>query len=180
MDERAIRGTIRDNSGGDIMSSHYVVGVDLGTTYTCAAVADSTSNRVVQLTGTSQTIPSVVSINGDEVIAGEAAERRLVTNPSETAREFKRRFGDPAPLVLGGAAYGSEVVTSHLLREVLRRTAQVEGAPAAAVGLAHPASWGPFRLDLLREAAALAGVEHVELVPEPHRPSMGCSIKWRE
>jgi molecular chaperone DnaK len=85
------------------VSSRYAAGVDLGTTYTGAAVADGRSARVVQLSGTSQTIPSVVSINGDTVLAGEAAERRLVTHPADTAREFKRRFGDPAPLVLGGA-----------------------------------------------------------------------------
>jgi actin-like ATPase involved in cell morphogenesis len=145
------------------------VGVDLGTTYTCAAVSEppGTDVRVVQLTGTSQTIPSVVSITDDGVVAGEAAERRLVSNPTTTAREFKRRLGDATPLVLGGEAYGAEVLSGHLLSEVLDRVERNEGSRPGVVGLAHPASWGPFRLDLLRDAARHAGVDDVVLVPEP-------------
>ena len=145
----------------------HAVGVDLGTTYTCAAVADRGGVRVVQLTGTSQTVPSIVSITDDGVIAGEAAERRLVSHPSDTAREFKRRFGDPSPMVLAGATYTTEQITSFLLREVLDRVEQAEGSAPTVVGLSHPASWGPFRLDLLRSVATEAGVTQVELIPEP-------------
>jgi len=144
------------------------VGVDLGTTYTCAAVADPGGTaRVVQLTGTSQTIPSVVSITDQGVIAGEAAERRLISNPTDTAREFKRRLGDATPIVLAGEGYGAEVLTGHLLSEVLERVEQNEGGRPSVVGLAHPAAWGPFRLDLLRDAARHAGVDDAVLVPEP-------------
>ncbi len=145
----------------------YALGVDLGTTYTCAAVAGDGAARVAQLTGTSQTIPSVVSKTDTGFLAGEAAERRLTSHPAETAREFKRRFGDPAPIVLGGATYGADALTAELLREVIARVETLEGAGPAAVALAHPASWGPFRLDLLRKAAAQAGVADVLLVPEP-------------
>src|SRR6056297_3313556 len=105
------------------------VGVDLGTTYTCAAVADGAgrSARVVQLTGTSQTIPSVVSMTDEGVVAGEAAERRLVSHPATTAREFKRRLGDATPIVLGSDTYGAEVLTGHLLADVLQRVERNEG-----------------------------------------------------
>lgn len=146
------------------------VGVDLGTTYTCAAVVDAPGGapRVVQLSGTSQTIPSVVSSADDGGwIAGEAAERRLVSHASTTVREFKRRLGDATPVVLGTNAVPAEELTGHLLREVLDRVEQNEGSRPSVVGLSHPASWGPFRLDLLRDAARHAGVDDVVLVPEP-------------
>ncbi|MEQ9163318.1 MAG: Hsp70 family protein, partial [Ilumatobacter fluminis] len=147
----------------------FAVGVDLGTTYTCAAVSEPPGERarVVQLTGTSQTIPSVVSITDEGVVAGEAAERRLVSHPQTTAREFKRRLGDATPIVLGSETYGAEVLTGHLLGEVLQRVERNEGGSPAVVGLAHPASWGPFRLDLLRDAGRHAGLDEVVLVPEP-------------
>ena len=145
----------------------YALGVDLGTTYTCAAVADDGAPRVAQLTGTSHTIPSVVSVTDDGLLAGEAAERRIISHPTATAREFKRRFGDPAPIVLDGQTYGADALTAALLREVVRRVETAEGSAPAAVALAHPASWGPFRLDLLRAAATQAGLDDVQLVPEP-------------
>ncbi len=148
-------------------TAKYALGVDLGTTYTCAAIADDGPPRVVQLTGTSQTIPSVVSKTDNGMLAGEAAERRLTTHPAATAREFKRRFGDPAPMVLDGQAFGADALTAELLGEVIRRVRTVEGEPPSIVALAHPASWGPFRLDLLRSAATQAGVTDVQLVSEP-------------
>ena len=146
----------------------YALGIDLGTTYTCAAVAGGGGPpRVVQLSGTSQTIPSVVSIADGSVLAGEAAERRLVSHPADTAREFKRRFGDPAPIVLAGRTYGAEVLTGHLVAEVIERVTRAEGESPTTVAIAHPASWGPFRLDLLRDAARQAGIDDLVLVPEP-------------
>lgn len=146
----------------------YALGVDLGTTTTCAAVVDgSGAARVVQLSGRSHTMRSIVSITADGVVAGDGAERRLVSHPADTAREFKRRFGDPAPMVLAGRPIGADILTGHLLAEAVRRVEQSEGNPPALVTLSHPASWGPFRRDLLVQAAATAGVDDVALVPEP-------------
>lgn len=148
-------------------AARYALGVDLGTTYTCAAVAADGAPRIAQLTGTSHTIPSVVSRTEAGFMAGEAAERRIISHPASTAREFKRRFGDPAPIVLDGQTFGADALTAALLREVVQRVETAEGAPPSAVALAHPASWGPFRLDLLRSAATQAGISDVRLVPEP-------------
>ena len=146
----------------------YQLGVDLGTTSTSAAVARSGQASIVQLTTDSQVMPSVISIHDDgEVLCGEVAARRAVTDPTRTIREFKRRFGDPAPIVLGGQGYGADVLTGHLLADVIERTRSTEGDLPAGLALAHPASWGPFRLDMLRSAAAHAGYPDVELVPEP-------------
>lgn len=146
----------------------YELGVDLGTTYTAAAVRRGGSVRVVQLTGDSQSMPSVVAVRDDgELIAGQAAERRATTHPSRAVREFKRRFGDAAPIVLGGRAHSVQDLTARLLTEVIDRTAEIEGGRPARLALAHPASWGPFRLDGLRAAAASVGYDDVVLVPEP-------------
>lgn len=146
----------------------YELGVDLGTTYTAAAVRRGGSVRVVQLTGDSQSMPSVVAVRDDgELIAGQAAERRATTHPSRAVREFKRRFGDAAPIVLGGRAHSVQDLTARLLAEVIDRTAEIEGSRPSRLALAHPASWGPFRLDGLRAAAASVGYDDVVLVPEP-------------
>jgi molecular chaperone DnaK len=146
----------------------YLLGVDLGTTSTSAAVARGGRAATVQLTADSQVMPSVVSVRDDgDVLCGEVAERRAVTDPSRTIREFKRRFGDPAPVVLGGKAYGADELTGHLLADVIARTTTVEGEAPTRLGLSHPAAWGPFRLELLRKAAAQAGHDSVILVPEP-------------
>jgi hypothetical protein len=45
------------------------------------------------------------------LVCGDAAARRAAVSPDRTAREFKRRLGDPTPVMLGGEPYA---VTSLL------------------------------------------------------------------
>ena len=90
------------------------------------------------------------------VLVGDAAERRAALEPTRVAREFKRRLGDPTPLVLGGAPYGAERLTAPLLRQIFDQVSAQRGEPPAAVVLTHPASYGEYKMDLLREAIRLA------------------------
>src|SRR5436190_7689440 len=85
---------------GDVVET---LGIDLGTTYSAAAVFADGRGEVFDLGERSPQIPSVVAVRPDgEVLIGEAAERRAISEPARTAREFKRRLGDPVPIVLGG------------------------------------------------------------------------------
>ena len=62
-------------------------------------------------------IPSVVLLRSDgEMLIGEAAERRSQTEPDRFAREFKRRMGDPTPVLLGGSPFSAHALTARLLR----------------------------------------------------------------
>ena len=152
----------------------YQLGIDLGTTYTAAAVARAGTAHAVQLTPDAHSMPSVVALRDDgSMLAGEAAMRRALAEPTRVGREFKRRFGDAAPMVLGGTRTSAEALTTALLREVLARVEQVEGQPPSRVTLTHPAAWGPFRLDKLRAVAAEAGIEHLDLLAEPVAAALG-------
>ena len=138
----------------------YQLGIDLGTTYTAAAVARGGRVEVAALGTAGPVIPSVVLLRADgEVLVGEVAVRRGLEEPTRVAREFKRRLGDPTPLVLGGTPYGAEALTGHLLRSVVRMVAEREGSAPDRVVLTHPANYGPYKLDMMREVARLAGLD---------------------
>ncbi len=146
----------------------YQLGIDLGTTYSAAAVAESGSAEIFQLGTSMASIPSVVLLRDDgTVLTGEAAQRRSLFESGRTAREFKRRFGDPTPYLLGGTPYGVEALTGHLMASIVDRVATERGEPTGAVVLAHPAAYGPYKLGFLEDAARLAGVGEVRFVPEP-------------
>jgi molecular chaperone DnaK (HSP70) len=84
------------------MTETYRLGVDLGTTYTAAAIERDGRVEMCTLGERSASIPTVVLVRPDgEVLVGDAAQRRSSAEPTRVAREFKRRLGDPAPLVLG-------------------------------------------------------------------------------
>ena len=141
------------------------LGVDLGTTWTAAALSDGRTVEPVKLGSAGATMPSVVAIADGAPVAGEAAVRVGRDQPTAVAREFKRRLGDSTPIVLAGTPYGPEALTGHLLAHVV--TAAGGAGAVGAVTLTHPATWGEFKLDLLREAGRVAGLSDVELIPEP-------------
>ncbi|HZP28317.1 MAG TPA: Hsp70 family protein [Acidimicrobiia bacterium] len=149
------------------------LGVDLGTTWTAAArCAPGGEAEALALGESGPAMPSVVAVEGDTVLAGDAAERRLLAEPSSGAREPKRRLGDTTPFVIGGTPYGADTLMGHLLRHVLAVAAGGDGGQPEQVVLTHPANWGEFKLDLLREAGRVAGVGDVTLLSEPEAAAL--------
>ena len=88
----------------------YSLGVDLGTTFVAAAVARGSRVEMFTLGDRTVVTPAVVYARDDgSLVTGEAANRRAVSSPDRVGREFKRRLGDPTPVMLGGAPHAVTV-----------------------------------------------------------------------
>jgi molecular chaperone DnaK len=146
----------------------YYLGIDLGTTYASAATWRNGRVEVVTLGTRAAVDPSVVFIGSDDqTLTGEAADRRGVTDPNRVAREFKRRLGDPTPIVVGGVPFSADALMARQLRAIVAAVVEREGGSPAGIAVTHPASWGAYKLDLLRQAIARADLDDVILVSEP-------------
>lgn len=148
----------------------YVLGVDLGTTYTAAATwdPDEGAARMLGLGNRALQIPSVLYRQGDGAfLVGEPAERRGISDPANVVREFKRRIGDHVPIVIGTTPYSPQSLTAKLLRWVVDLATERIGSPPDFITLTHPANWGNFKIDLLMQAAALADLDNVTTCSEP-------------
>jgi actin-like ATPase involved in cell morphogenesis len=158
----------------------YHLGIDLGTTYTAAATHENGRIEVVPLGDRGPSIPSVLYLRPDgNVVAGDAANRHAVTDPERIAREFKRRLGDPTPIMFAGNPTPPEMLTGHLLRWVYDTVVRSKGAAPATVALTHPANWGPYKRDLLSRAADTAGLAGVNLVTEPQAAAISYANQER-
>jgi YVTN family beta-propeller protein len=146
----------------------YQLGVDLGTTFTAAAVNRDGRTEVVTLGTRALQIPSVVYLREDgELLVGEPAERRSVTAPGRIAREFKRRMGDPTPILLGGTPFSAHALTGKLLREVVEVVTAGEGGPPDAIVVTYPANWGEYKKELLEQAIRHADIGSARTAIEP-------------
>ena len=146
----------------------YSLGIDLGTTFTAAATCIDGRTDIVSLGNHAATIPSMVFLRDDgDVIIGDVAQRRGQEQPDRLAREFKRRFGDATPIMLGHTPYSAERLMAAVLTQVSARVAERQGGPPDGVAIAHPANWGPYKIELLRQAAQLGGLGGARLVTEP-------------
>src|ERR1700734_3765027 len=76
-----------------------IIGIDLGTTNSCVAVAETTAGGKLEVTiipnaEGARTTPSVVGFTaGGERLVGQAAKRQAVTNATNTIYAVKRLMG---------------------------------------------------------------------------------------
>lgn len=146
----------------------YALGIDLGTTFTAAAVMRGDRAEVMPLGNHAATVPTMVFLREDDrVLIGDAAERRGVAEPARLAREFKRRLGDTAPIMLDRTPFSADRLLGVMLRQILADVAERQGGDPDVVALTHPANWGEYKVDLLRQAIDAAGVRDAVYLTEP-------------
>ncbi|MDN5920796.1 MAG: Hsp70 family protein, partial [Pseudonocardia sp.] len=156
----------------------YLLGIDLGTTFTAAAVLrlrdgePAGGPEVLALSDRGAGMPSVVFAPDDgELLFGGAAQRRALGEPDRVAREFKRRIGDPTPVSLGGRAFAAHELAALIVRHVVDVAALREGEQPERIALTHPASWGSHKRELLGGALAEHGLT-VTFLAEPQAAAL--------
>ena len=133
----------------------YHLGVDLGTTFVAAAIANDSRVEMFTLGDRTVVTPAVVFLGDDGgLVSGDAAGRRAVASPDRIGREFKRRLGDPTPVMLGGTSYAVTTLLGTLLHDVVNRVTETEGTKPESVVLTHPANWGPVPPGAVRGGSA--------------------------
>ena len=158
----------------------YHLGVDLGTTFTAAAAMDGGTPTMVGLGNRALQIPSVLYLLPDgSVLVGEAAELRSSSDPARAVREFKRRIGDPVPILVGGRPFSAQALSARLLRWVVDKATEQLGEPPVDVTLTYPANWAQFKVDLLRQVAVLADLETVRACSEPEAAALQYASRTR-
>jgi molecular chaperone DnaK len=157
----------------------YELGIDVGTSFTAAAVHRDGSVEVSGLGPIADNIPTVLYLGDDgPMLVGDAANRRASIDPPGAAREFKRRMGDPTPLILRTSPFSAEALVGRMLDYVVQRVADRErGAPRHLVAT-HPANWGPYKLELFQQSLRMVDVPS-SLLAEPQAAAVAYAAQTR-
>jgi molecular chaperone DnaK len=146
----------------------YSLGIDLGTTYTAAAVSDGQHAEIVPLGDRSPQAPSVVYRAPDGSFRyGETAERHSTAEPERIAREFKRRMGDQTPIFVAGAPMSAHALSKALLGWAIDQVVAGQDEPPSQVTVTCPANWGPYRRELMSQVTALNADYPIMVCAEP-------------
>ncbi len=146
----------------------YALGIDVGTTFTAGAIWRDGRAEAFDLGTRTTGVPSVLFLRDDGVmLVGEAAEQRAVTEPARVAREFKRRFGDDIPVLLGDTWVTATELVADMIRFTIGKVSERESEAPGYVLLTCPATWSDHRRGLMEQAAGLAGLSQVGLLAEP-------------
>ncbi|MBO4738695.1 MAG: Hsp70 family protein [Bacteroidales bacterium] len=160
------------------MAKYY--GIDLGTTYSCIAIIDDSTDKptpqVVTDTKTQQMVtPSVVHINKEgQVIVGQPAKSYLGSDAENTVAFIKREMSNPNyKREIRGKEYTPEEISSMILKHLVdkantqRMAADKDAQPIYDVFITHPAYFAELETRRTRKAGELAGLNVIGMVNEP-------------
>jgi molecular chaperone DnaK len=169
-----------------------VIGIDLGTTNSCAAFVRNNKPAVLPSREGHNTVPSIIALNArGKLVVGHPAKGQMVTNPQQTVFGAKRLVGraHDSPLVqqlkhrftyeiapgesgeaavkLGDRVYSLQQLSALILREV-REVAQNQlGVPVSRAVITVPAYYNDNQRQAVREAGRLAGLYVERILNEP-------------
>lgn len=145
------------------------VGIDLGTSNSAVAVFADNGARVIPNRRGQTCTPSIVRLHGDAVTVGERARKFLLSDPQHTHREFKRLMGTgkAAATDAQGRSWSPEQLAAEVLRSLLDDVEADMGLRPRQAVVTVPALFELPQSKATAEAARLAGLEKIELLPEP-------------
>ena len=157
------------------MSGRPVLGIDLGTTYSCVAHLDDTGRAVVVPNSESEsTSPSVVYYEeGGAAVVGRHAKSELRRHPDRVVQHIKRRMGEPGfSIELDGRQFYPQQISAAILEYVVTEAlttlgCESDGRPLADVVITVPAYFGSAEREATREAGELAGLNVRRVINEP-------------
>jgi molecular chaperone DnaK len=149
-----------------------IVGIDLGTTNSEAALVQDGQPRVFAEDG-DPILPSFVGLAEDgRLLVGKAAKNQWVLAPERTIKSIKRKMGQDVKVALGDQEYRPQEISAMILRKLRDRAAQELGQPVGKAVITVPAYFNDGQRQATREAGELAGLEVVRILNEPTAASL--------
>jgi molecular chaperone DnaK len=182
-----------------------IIGIDLGTTNSLVAWLDPQTGQPKCIPGPygSTLCPSVVSLDPDgSIVVGEAARRRLLTQPERAIYSVKRLMGrgpadvqdelklfpfriDPSSknvirIKLGEKVFTPPEISAFILRE-LKNWAEVHfGEPVDRAVITVPAYFNDAQRQATKDAGKIAGLEVLRLVNEPTAAALAYGLHEKQ
>jgi len=156
------------------------IGIDLGTTYSLAAIVrDGVPVVLANAIGELLT-PSAVSVDDNgAMLVGAAARARATTHPERTALSFKRDMGTERRLALGERRFSPPELSAMVLAALKRDAEAALGRPIDEAVVTVPAYFGDAQRQATRDACAIAGLTVERIINEPTAAALAYGLHER-
>ena len=179
-----------------------VLGIDLGTTNSVAAVIEAGEPVVVENAEGGRITPSVVAVNNksNERYVGQTAKRQAVTNPENTVFSVKRlmgrKFEDPeiasavgklpykvvkadngdAHVEMSGESFAPPQISSMVLQKIRQDAEAKLGEKITQAVITVPAYFNDAQRQATKDAGTIAGLEVLRIINEPTASSLAYGL----
>ena len=166
-----------------------IIGIDLGTTNTLAALVFDEGPEVIGSGEGLCMIPSLLSMQDSRWIAGEEARPYLVSSPSSTVYSVKRLMGRGyeeledeigelsyrveeaqrrlVKVAIDGKTYSPQELSGAILSALKQKAEKALGHSVEKAVITVPAYFDDAQRQATRDAARIAGLEIVRIINEP-------------
>jgi molecular chaperone DnaK len=156
----------------NVKSSEKVLGIDLGTTNSAAAIFEGGHATVIPSaegpTMAGKMFPSVVAFTKDgQLLIGEPAKRQATTNPEGTIFEIKRKMGTNYQANVFGKQYTPQQISAFILQKIKKDTETYLGGTIRKAVITVPAHFDDNQRQATKDAGEIAGFEVMRIINEP-------------
>jgi molecular chaperone DnaK len=178
-----------------------IIGIDLGTTNSVAAVMIAGEPVVIPSAEGERLVPSVVAVNKNgERLVGRVARNQAITNPENTIFSIKRfmgrKYDDPevqramklvpyqvtkAPngdlrVKLADKEYSPPEISAMILSKIKRDAEAYLGEPVTQAVITVPAYFNDAQRNATKDAGKIAGLEVLRIINEPTASSLAYGL----
>lgn len=179
--------------------SKKILGIDLGTGFSCVSVMENGQPKVIFNSEGKATTPSVVSFAKGEIKVGDAARRQSVMYPKETVSFVKRFMGEQfdnvqdeisrvsykvvkgkngmACIDINGKVYTPQEISAMILQKMKKTAEDYLGEEVSDAVITCPAYYGDDARQAVRDAGEIAGLNVVRIINEPTAGALSFGYK---
>ncbi len=150
----------------------FILGIDLGTTYSEVALFVDDQVQVIG-PGDTKMLPSCVGLSlTGELLIGTPARNQQLLYPERTVRSIKRKMGSDEIVVLADKTFTPQEISALILRELAEWARRKLGSGVKKAVITVPAYFSDAQRNATHEAGQLAGLDVIRILNEPTAASL--------
>jgi len=159
------------------MANEKVLGIDLGTTYSCMSIMEAGKPIVIPNSEGGRTTASVVAFTKEgERLVGSLAKRQAVTNPQRTIQSIKRKMGTSEKVTIDGKGYSPQEISAMILQKLKIDAEAYLGEKITKAVVTVPAYFNDAQRQATKDAGQIAGLEVLRIINEPTASALAYGI----
>ncbi len=158
-----------------------LIGIDLGTTNSCAAVMEGGECVIIPNAQGERTTPSIVAFTKDgERLVGQAALRQAAANRERTVFSIKREMGSDYRVKIDGKAYSPQEISAMILQKLKADAEDYLGEAVMDAVITVPAYFTDAQRQATKDAGKIAGLTVHRIVNEPTAAALAYGVDKEE
>ena len=159
------------------MAKEKVLGIDLGTTFSCMSIMEAGKPIVIPNAEGGRTTASIVAFTKEgERLVGSLAKRQAVTNPQRTIQSIKRKMGSTEKIKIDDKNYSPQEISAMILQKLKIDAEAYLGEKISKAVITVPAYFNDAQRQATKDAGKIAGLDVMRIINEPTASALAYGI----